>query len=387
MDAVRGFAILGLIFVNIPLFASADYFYDWWGTPGDLSPVDQGIRFLLDVFITGKCFALLCFLFGAGIALQWERAARTGARFYSVMLRRMCALLLIGAAHAVLLWSGDVLTLYAVMGGVLLLFARLRPIVLRSVALLLIAGNLAFDVWFAAEWELIGEQAVAADQAWLDAIVSSANAFYRDGTFLQVIEFRVFEFLLMAGTSLYFAGILLGICLLGYDSIRSKWYPSGQVKHAWGIGVAGLLLAASTAYLAMAATFAGEYYLPRILFGHCSELLLGWLYLQILMSLRSDAAFVQMLARIGRQPLTNYLLQSLLAGMVFYGYGLGLHGKLTLGWQMVVAGCIVAFQIALSRMLKHLSPYGPIESAAHFLTYGKWRETSGENKPSAGGNR
>ena len=134
IDILRGVAILGILLVNMRLF----------GMPEDLHAVDGTVDRLISFFAQEKFKALFSFLFGLGLAVQMMRAEARGAHFLPLYARRLGVLFLIGAAHFVLLWDGDILHDYALLGFVLLLFRHRSPKTLLVGAGVLLAIPMLF---------------------------------------------------------------------------------------------------------------------------------------------------------------------------------------------------------------------------------------------------
>lgn len=116
LDVVRGFAILGLAFVNLPSMASADSYRRVFFQMPPEPPAEGLFRFVIEFFLLEKCIALLAFLLGAGLALQQNRAETGGRSFPILARRRMGILVVLGLLHAVFLWAGDILVVYGLMG-------------------------------------------------------------------------------------------------------------------------------------------------------------------------------------------------------------------------------------------------------------------------------
>ena len=125
MDALRGFALLGIFVVNITFMASA-YPGNLVDDPNFSAPIDAVVRFLVAALFSMKFYLLFSFLFGYSFVLQMDAAGRAGAAFVPRMLRRSLGLFILGAGHIVLLYSGDVLTTYAVICLVLLAMHHVR---------------------------------------------------------------------------------------------------------------------------------------------------------------------------------------------------------------------------------------------------------------------
>src|SRR5699024_2433769 len=127
VDALRGFALLGIFVVNITFMASA-YPGNLVDDPSFSSPLDGAARFVVAALFSMKFYLLFSFLFGYSFVLQMEAARRAGEAFAPRMLRRILGLFVIGVAHTVLLYGGDVLTTYAVVGLILLVLHRVRDL-------------------------------------------------------------------------------------------------------------------------------------------------------------------------------------------------------------------------------------------------------------------
>ena len=126
LDVVRGVAVMGILLANLPAFAlpHAAYFSPlaWGGT----SPPDIVAWFTNFVFIEGKMRGLFSFLFGASMLLIVDRARDAGRNAAAVHYPRMAVLFAIGVAHLYLIWWGDILAHYALIGAVAFLFTRLE---------------------------------------------------------------------------------------------------------------------------------------------------------------------------------------------------------------------------------------------------------------------
>lgn len=134
LDAVRGFALLGIFLVNIQSFvAPFGPFMD--PQPLDWSnPAQAFAQWIVYFLCFGKFYPLFSFLFGLGMALQFAKSARTGSSSMPHLLRRQGILLCIGLFHALVMWYGDILFLYAIFGTLLLLFRNLKPRTLLIIA-------------------------------------------------------------------------------------------------------------------------------------------------------------------------------------------------------------------------------------------------------------
>ena len=134
VDILRGFAILGILVANMAGFAGLSNDPQAW-----TDPLDRAILILTRFLVEAKFYSLFSFLFGWGMAMQMARAKARGTRFAPLWLRRMLILLIFGLIHGMLIWSGDILTLYALYGILLLPFGnRSQKTILISAALALL---------------------------------------------------------------------------------------------------------------------------------------------------------------------------------------------------------------------------------------------------------
>ena len=124
LDALRGFALLGILCVNMPFFAMPGIADPDFPARQFPAPADTATRWAVAALAEGKFYPLFSFLFGYGFAVQMARGGARGAR--RSFARRLLGLLVLGVAHALLLWAGDILATYAVVGACLLLFARVE---------------------------------------------------------------------------------------------------------------------------------------------------------------------------------------------------------------------------------------------------------------------
>ncbi len=137
LDVLRGVAVLGILLVNIAFFAfpfTDALEWEW----DQLTGTDRVTRPMIQFVATGKFITIFSMLFGVGLALQSERARRAGRPFAALYSRRLLVLLAIGLGHGVLIWYGDILAFYAVIGFIALLCRRLAPRTLLIVSAILL---------------------------------------------------------------------------------------------------------------------------------------------------------------------------------------------------------------------------------------------------------
>ena len=381
MDILRGVAILGILLVNMGLFSLPE------GLPAhQLWPnlVDRIAEKLILFFAQEKFKTLFCFLFGLSLAVQMMRAEARGARFLPLYLRRLSVLLLIGLAHFVLLWSGDILHDYALIGFLLLLFRR-RPLKTLQVW----AGIfLSIPVLFygLTTYSSITRQVNPQMMNWISyenegedqKTIEETQRIYSRGTYMEMIKLRARELPrdLLPDTDdayvliIFLLGLYVGRRGIVHDV--SAHLPFVRRVQGWGlmIGVAG------NAAFAVGGSFDPS---PTSVIQNVGRMCLlfaapamSFFYASTIILLTQGEAWrrrLAPLAAVGRMALTNYLLQSLICTTIFYGYGLALFGKVrpSLGLLLTIIICLI--QIPLSVWWLRRFQFGPIEWLWRSLTY------------------
>ncbi len=374
VDGLRGFALLGILVVNITYFATAFTYDRGIDDPAFRSTLDELARWVVTLLFETKFYLLFSFLFGYSFTLQMESAARQGAGFVARMLRRLAGLFLIGALHATLLWHGDILTTYALTGLALLWLRDLKPrTALRTAAILLLTmAALAALAGLA----LLSEPPAEFDYGAARAEALAATEAYR-GSFADVLGQRFEELPWFIGFILAFqAPTALAAFLVGLAAgkLRVMADPArfrGLFRRVliWGapIGLAGAVVFAVasddvTNEGASLLGFAVDIVTAPLLTA-------SYVSAFVLMSLTARGSKIShALAPMGRMALSNYLLQSLVCGFIFFGYGFGLIGRLGPFSVLLVAFAIFLTQIPLSAWWMARHQYGPLEWLLRALT-------------------
>ena len=379
LDALRGFAILGIILANFPEFSLWTF-----SNPAGWTLTDRVTRAVQTFFVDGKFYTLFSLLFGMGFSIQLANAEGRLKTFY----RRMTVLLLIGLAHLCFLWSGDILMLYALCGMVLPAFRRLpaRKILLVAGGFLILPvlldalfGTRLADPLERRQWEICALYGITADNfgTWL----SDATSYREVLQFLHqgAVE-RMWEFVI--GHRFF---KVLGLFLIGFAVGRERIYADIKGNSALLKTVLrfGFILGVPFSLLYTWSSMAG-YPLGRT--AHSALYLLsvypmGFAYaagFALLFDRRPEATGWRLLSYPGRMACTNYLSQSLIGILLFYGIGFGLGNRVGLLGTELTALAVYAFQIVFSALwMKHFR-YGPVEWIWRMLTYGEWLPQSRE---------
>lgn len=372
LDALRGFAILGIILANFPEFSLWTF-----SDPSGWTLTDKITRAVQTFLVDGKFYTLFSLLFGMGFSIQLANAEGRLKTFY----RRMTVLLLIGLGHLCLLWSGDILMLYALCGMVLPLFRKLPTrrilywagaFLLLPVALDAVFGTAPADPLEREQWRICALYGITEENfgTWL----SDARSYREVLQFLHQggVE-RMWEFVI--GHRFF---KVLGLFLIGFAVGRERIYADikGNAPLLRRILTIGLALGVPMSALYTWSSMAG-YPLGRAvhsLLYLLSVYPMGFAYaagFAFLFNRRPEASGWKLLSCPGRMACTNYLSQSVIGMFLFYGIGLGLGNRVDLlGTELIALG-VYAFQIAFSSLWLKYFRYGPVEWVWRMLTYGK----------------
>ncbi|AWK86627.1 DUF418 domain-containing protein [Azospirillum thermophilum] len=378
VDALRGFALFGILVVNIQAFAST-FYGSGIVDPAFAGPLDRMVRLLVAVVFETKFYLLFSFLFGYSFTLQMEAADRAGEALPGRILRRQAGLLLIGLMHAVLLFTGDILTIYGVLGVLLLALRRLSDrtvswlagvLVLATGGAWLVLGLLLASVGAGTD----GQQAAGAALAMRDSYRGDAAAIVaRHLADLPDVWIALVLFQAPCAMAMFLLGLMAGR--------RQLLRRIGEVDAALRrISVVGLLvgLPGAVLYAAGGAVRGGSgWELAAFGIGLLTAPFLTAAYgAAVLLVFRRPGGerLVRWLAPAGRIALSNYLLQSVVCALLFTGYGAALVGRVSPAGALGMAAAIFLLQTVLSRWWLRRHVYGPMEWLLRALTI--WRVPS-----------
>jgi uncharacterized protein len=391
LDVLRGFAIFGILLVNMPLYnAPLDLMVSgikWW--PG---AADRAAEWFIHFFAQGKFYTLFSFLFGLGFSLQMERAEAAGLPAAPLFRRRLLVLFFIGLAHAFLIWWGDILVVYALVGFLLALFCSTgeKKLLIWSGVFLfipvLITGGLVGLLELARTAPDIGreiDRGFAEEAKQYPALIKEAIRIYSSGSFSGIMAMRARDFAVTIGWSvLFFVPSVLGMFLLGLYAGKRRLFqnlpenmPWVRKVIKWGLMVglvANLVYVVANEFSSYAVPSpTGLLALTALTFGAPA---LCFFYVSVLILLFQKENWKERLlplAAVGRTAASNYLFQSAICTMVFYSYGLGFYGKIGPALGLVLSAALFLIQVFLSQWWLKLFRFGPVEWLWRSLTYGK----------------
>ena len=383
LDTLRGFALLGILVMNIQSFAMPFSAYFNPTAYGDLTGPNFAVWLVSHLFFDQKFMTIFSMLFGAGIILLTTRVARRGDRPARVHYRRMLWLLLIGMLHAYGIWYGDILVLYAVCGMIVYLMRNWQPRTLLTVGLMAIAIGSGMSLFFGVSLphmppevvqqmkddaspppEKIESELASYRGGWLDQMPHRANLTFGFQAFYILIwgMWRAGG-LMLVGMALYKWGVFSLERSTGfYARLMAIGLPLGVGLTGWGVYE----------------NFSRNWEFPYpsfygVQFNYFGSLLASiGLVGMVLLVCKTGAlrGWQARLAAVGRMAFTNYLLHTIICTTIFYGHGFGLFGDVTRVGQVVVVLGVWTFQLIVSPIwLRHFS-MGPFEWLWRSLTYG-----------------
>ncbi|MDH3943312.1 MAG: M20/M25/M40 family metallo-hydrolase, partial [Anaerolineae bacterium] len=378
VDIIRGFAVFGILVANMVAFSGQHGGVMTWE-----SWPDRAVVFLTEFLVRAKFYTLFSFLFGWGMSIQLQRAKERGAKFLPVYLRRLIVLLAFGLIHGLFIWSGDILTFYALSGFFLILFRKRSTKLVLTTAVLLLVFNVFLNSPLESAESLRTWYAEAtASLRW--NIHPESN--FQDGTYLEINGRRIQEFVSTNSFMLYFFGPVFSMFLLGMVWGR-RGYFRNYLEHKpffkrllWIALPLGLLLNglfASTRVwndLGWPELISPEYFRIFVVgtrtFGAPLLMLAYVSAFSLLISQPKWGSRFASLAPIGRIALTSYLVQSVVATLIFYNYvWSGLYGEVGPAFSLVITLIIYTSQMRFSKWWLERYQFGPVEWLWRTLSY------------------
>lgn len=378
VDALRGFALLGILVVNSQVIASP-YYAQAMADPAFSSPLDLAVRWFVALVFETKFYLLFSFLFGYSFTLQRAAAQRQQAAFVARWLRRLLGLALLGLAHAVLFYPGDILLPYALLGLLLLAWRHLTPErALRRAAVFM--GLLAIPWLLLSVFSLLQPWA-GADLSAYETQARAAIASYRGGVAGTVAQnlrdwsgFVSWTSILVQGP-LVLVMFLVGHALGTREALVQPWDQPGRLRR-WALmgllpGLAGAVVYANSGQPTadpgwrIAGLALGLFTSPGLSLAYACAFLLAW-------RTRLGRRVGGWLAPAGRMALSNYLMQSVVCAFIYTGWGLGFSAALPPLAVLGLAFGLYALQLPLSAWWLRRHLHGPVEWGLRALTLGHW---------------
>ena len=382
LDVLRGFALLGILTMNIRGMAAPLSAYLYPYALFDYSGASRAAYVFTSVAFDLKMMGLFSMLFGVSVLLYASKSSQSGRPPRGLWFRRMGWLLAIGLVHAYLIWGGDILVPYALCGILILWWVRRLPgAALMAGSLALLAIGAALTVMHGLTWGGMSDAERAQEAALMMPTPEQAreHVAWMLGSYTQTVARQAPQVLMFE--TLFFLTFFLwrcsGMMLLGMALYKWGFLDGGRSTGTY-IRTAALCIP-----IGLALAWYGTVELERVRFALPPRILLDlWNYAgAILASVGYAAALIlivkygalshirRALAAVGQMALSNYLLHSVTASVLFLGWGFGLAGRLDYAEQLAVVVVIWAVQLLVSPIWLGHYYYGPAEWAWRSLTY------------------
>jgi len=381
LDVLRGVAILGILIMNIQSFAMIEAAYINPTAFGDFTGLNKWVWILSHLFADQKFLSLFSILFGAGVILITQRAKIKGYKSTSLYYRRTIWLLIIGLIHAYLFWHGDILVTYALCGFIVYAFRNLKPNTLVIVGLIVFSISSLLYLFFGWSMQFWPPEAFDGTmQSWLpnQEIIDKEIAALQ-GTWLQQmahrvpssLKFQTFIFLIFTG---WRAGglMLIGMALYKWRILSAE--RSGKFYRI--MTIAGLTTGFVLILIGIKNNFAYNFDFKYSMFigwqfNYWGSLFVAMGYIGIAMYFlkRGKNIVLNWFAAIGRTALSNYLLQTIICTLIYYGHGLGYFGQVDRVSQILIVFGVWIFQIVVTNIWIRYFQFGPVEWLWRSLSY------------------
>jgi len=395
LDILRGLAILFIFLANITYLSGTTFYSDELAASFATAKFDHALDVFFFTLIDGKFYSIFSILFGIGFVVQYNNVKKGKRSFVPFFSRRMLGLLLIGGFHLVFVWPGDILTLYALLGFVLILFRNFNDkSLLRWAAVLLLLPVLHWCAMYLtgkfypfALFQIVSEHAATLGLVTPETLGTERPRFspaaHIAGTDFSIwFQMRVkLPFLRLGGIlmegrifkvlALFLIGIWAGRQILDKNILENKTFLKKIA--IWGIAI-GLPINILRAVVKYGDHESGALwsFLYHLFYALSVVPMACGYAAAIALLVMAKPQWLGWLAPVGRTALSNYLFQTFIAISIFYGIGLGLTGRF--GFSVVVGIALLAFawQVLFSTVWLRYFRFGPMEWIWRQMTYGKW---------------
>lgn len=391
LDVLRGFALLGVLLANMVSHSGYFFLSEAGMAALDTAKIDQYAEWIEHFLIDGKFYSLFSMLFGIGFALQLKRASALDINFVPRFCRRLFIMFSFGLIHAILLFVGDILTVYALTGFVLILFRNSSDkFLLRSAVVFTLLPVVQYSIMWGINLGSPPEPVVVEEgPRFFDQLIE----IYRTGSFIEITKLNMGGLILGRYPDLIFTGRffrVLAMFLVGFYVAKNMLFVNVEANRSfirkimiWGavIGIPCNII------LAMIMTTDAYYSFESIgiiqpvvyAFGVPALCLFYTAVIALAFANPNWKKRLLVFAPVGQLALTNYLMQSLICVFIFTSYGLGMEAKVGPVKLSVIAFAIYTFQIVFSHIWISYFRFGPMEWLWRSLTYWKIQPIRKEN--------
>jgi len=387
LDILRGFAILGILIMNIQSFAMPGAAYLNPTAYGDLTGVNKWIWIISHVLADQKFMSIFSILFGAGVILFTENSEKRSGKSAGLHYRRTFWLLVIGLIHAHIIWYGDILVAYALCGFLVYLLRKKNPKLLMVLGVLMIAVHTLFYVGIGLSIQNAPAESIAgASDSWnpsqekIDEEIAAYTGSFQQQFMQRSTEAMFMETMVFLMLFFWRAGglMLVGMALYKWGVLSAQ----KSNRFYWEGVIAGLMIGVPIIIIGLTRNFQAGWSVNYSMFigsqfNYWGSLFIAFAYICLIMIFAKSEVmgwFKVRLATVGQMALTNYLTQSIICTFIFYGFGLSLFGQVDRLGQIMIVIAVWVLQLLWSPLWLKRYRFGPFEWLWRSLTYFKRQE-------------
>ncbi|MCE5039617.1 DUF418 domain-containing protein [Mammaliicoccus sciuri] len=365
IDALRGFSLLGILLMNILTFA---YPYQIIN-PFEFFQHQDGAWFKISsLFIIASFYPIFAFLFGYGLSIMYQNSLDKGLNYYPMITRRLLFLLLLGIIHGVFIFYGDILSTYALLGLIAIIFVRLKP---QFTLVALSIGIGIFVLLYLLPMILLKDVTQIESFVGLQEL-ERVNNILSSADYVSIIGFNLKYFgMNIANAILVGPFSILPIMLFGIYAHQINWFNKiKQHKNLYMvIGVVVLILGLAIKMIQIVLEGSVTSQLMSQMIGGPIVALSYIMFFVILCEDQTARKILTPLQSIGKLSLTTYISQSIICIIIFYGIGLNYYGKLPV-LNIYIIGIVIYFvQLIVSYLYLMKFKQGPLEKLWRKVTY------------------
>ena len=379
LDLLRGFAVLGILIMNITSFSQISMAYMNPKIGAGLEGYNQYFHGFNFIFADTRFMSIFSMLFGAGVILFTQRIEAKGKRVAALHYKRMFWLLLFGLIHAYFIWVGDILVAYAICGSLVFFFRKksIRTLFIMVVILFLIPISLKFMTYYGMPADALestfaffhpsAEQIASQTQAMRGSYLEQMPLRVEDAIQIQTLVFMIEMFWRAS------AMMLLGMILYRKGILSAEKSTAYYKKLMWVGFVPGLILSG----IGLSQVYASEWNAAYVMniganYKFVSGLFMALGYIGLVIWCYKKGIFKKFQNRLratGRMAFTNYIGMSVICTLLFNGHGLGLFGTLDRLQQFLIVISVLVLILIISPLVLKNYRLGPLEWLWRKLTY------------------
>lgn len=365
IDALRGFSLLGILLMNI---LTSAYPYQIIN-PFEFFQHQDGAWFKISsLFIIASFYPIFAFLFGYGLSIMYQNSLDKGLNYYPMITRRLLFLLLLGIIHGVFIFYGDILSTYALLGLIAIIFVRLKP---QYTLVALSIGIGIFVLLYLLPMILLKDVTQIESFVGLQEL-ERVNNILSSADYVSIIGFNLKYFgMNIANAILVGPFSILPIMLFGIYAHQINWFNKiKQHKNLYMvIGVVVLILGLAIKMIQIVLEGSVTSQLMSQMIGGPIVALSYIMFFVILCEDQTVRKILTPLQSIGKLSLTTYISQSIICILIFYGVGLNYYGKLPVLTIYIIGIVIYCVQLILSYLFLLKFKQGPLEKLWRKVTY------------------